>query len=92
MRDYVPQPNAPGYEYLRLADHLAAEIAAGRLPAGSKLFGEQELAKTCNVALGTVRRALVVLRERGLITTWPGKGSFVTGPETSNEAGGTSPG
>lgn len=82
MPDFDPDPDLPGYVYLRLADHLSAEIAAGRLRPGSRLAGEQELARTHRVALGTVRRTLTVLRERGLIATWASKGSFVTGPAT----------
>ncbi|SEE28525.1 winged helix-turn-helix domain-containing protein [Jiangella alba] len=79
MPAFDPDPNLPGYTYLRFADYLTAEIDAGRLRAGSRLAGEQELAQVHGVSLGTVRRAMVVLRERGLVATWPSKGSFVAG-------------
>lgn len=76
--DFDPDPELPGYVYVRLADHLEHEIASGKLAAGARLASASEMAETYGVALGTVRRALDVLRERGLIRTWPAKGSFVT--------------
>ncbi|PZF81129.1 GntR family transcriptional regulator [Jiangella anatolica] len=79
MPAFDPDPDLPGYSYVRFADFLAGEIASGRIPVGGKLPGEIELARTHKVALGTVRRAMVVLRERGLVATYPSKGSFVTG-------------
>jgi GntR family transcriptional regulator len=83
--DFDPDPARPGYVYIRLADHLEHEIATGRLPVGGRLASAPEMAETYGVALGTVRRALDVLRERGLIETWPAKGSFVTERRTTRD-------
>lgn len=71
------QPSADAYLYAELADHIAARIAAGELPAGAKLPGERELAETYGVAVGTARRATKELRDRELVKTLPGKGTFV---------------
>ncbi|MEU0797189.1 winged helix-turn-helix domain-containing protein [Amycolatopsis sp. NPDC005961] len=65
------------YVYVAVADHIAARIEAGHLPAGARLPGERELAEEYRVALGTARRALVELRERGLVRTLAAKGTFV---------------
>ena len=81
--DHIPpwDPDAVGaaYVYAAMADHLAARIAAGELT--ERLPGEAALSSEYGVALGTVRRALDVLRDRGLVVTLPAKGTFVVHPE-----------
>jgi GntR family transcriptional regulator len=72
-----PDEVGPSYVYARLADHIAARIAAGELAPGARLPGEREMSEEYGVALGTVRRALDVLRERGVIVTLASKGTFV---------------
>jgi DNA-binding GntR family transcriptional regulator len=67
----------PGYVYARIADHVAQQIAAGELGKGARLPGEAALAEAYGVGLGTVRRALDVLRDRGLVVTLPAKGTYV---------------
>ncbi len=78
----VPEwnPDAVGvaYVYAAVAEHITARIAAGELTPGARLPGERELGQQYGVALGTVRRALDVLRERGLVVTLPAKGTFIT--------------
>jgi DNA-binding GntR family transcriptional regulator len=74
---FDPHEGPPGYVYARIADHLAARMTAGEFPPDSMLPGERSLAESYGVGLGTVRRALDVLRERGLIVTLPAKGTFV---------------
>jgi DNA-binding transcriptional MocR family regulator len=63
--------------YLRVADDIAARIASGELVPGARLRGERDLATYYEVSYGTVRRAMEVLRERGLIETIHGRGTFV---------------
>jgi DNA-binding GntR family transcriptional regulator len=74
---FDPDAGQPGYVYMRVADHVAARIDAGELRPGVRLPGERELAEEYGVALGTARRALVELRDRGLVVTLPGKGTFI---------------
>jgi DNA-binding GntR family transcriptional regulator len=72
----------PGeYVYVQVADDLAAQIASGKLPVGSRLPSEQELASEYGTAKMTIRRALEVLRQRGLIRTLHGRGSVVVAAE-----------
>lgn len=73
-------PTAPEYVYRQIADHIAAEIAAGKLSPGARLPGERALAEQYGVAIGTARRAIEDLRDRGLAVTLPAKGTFIAAP------------
>lgn len=88
------EPRDDAYLYAQVADHVALRIAAGRrddrppgsLPAGARLPGERDLAKEYGVALGTARRAIQELRDRGLVVTLPAKGTFVRGAADQDSA------
>ncbi|WP_320778819.1 winged helix-turn-helix domain-containing protein [Streptomyces sp. CRN 30] len=69
----------PRYEYVKLADAIADDIASGKLPQGAALPGERAMTQLHGVGLGTVRRAIVELRKRGLVATLPAKGTYVIG-------------
>jgi GntR family transcriptional regulator len=69
--------DGPSYMYELVADHIEARIRAGDIPLGAKLPGEQAMREEYGVALSTVRKAIGVLRDRGLVTTRPAKGSYV---------------
>jgi GntR family transcriptional regulator len=64
--------------YMRVVENLASRIASGELAPGARLRSERDLAVYYEVSYGTVRRAMQVLRERGLITTIHGRGTFVS--------------
>jgi GntR family transcriptional regulator len=66
--------------YLRVADDITAAVTSGELAPGARLRSERDLADHYGVSYGTVRRAMVVLRDRGLITTIHGRGTFVAVP------------
>lgn len=70
----------PGYEWQRVAADVERRIASGELPPGSMLRGERAMAEEYGVAIGTVRRAVRDLRDRGLVVTLAHKGTFVAGP------------
>jgi GntR family transcriptional regulator len=74
---FDPASVQAAYLYAAVADHIAARIAAGELAPGARLPGERDLAAEYQVAIGTVRRATEELRERGLVLTLPGKGTYV---------------
>lgn len=63
------------HAYQQVADAIAARITAGRYPI--KLPSERDLAEEFGVAYPTLRHAMVILRERGLIITKQGRGTFV---------------
>ncbi len=64
--------------YQQAADWIAARVAAGELQPGSRLRAERDLADEWGIAYQTVRRAMRELRERGLIVSVLGKGTFIT--------------
>lgn len=81
MTDAPPfEPRPSAYLYMEVADHIAGRISSGQIPNGAMLAGERALTEEYGVALGTVRRAVEELRERGLVTTLPAKGTFVVAP------------
>lgn len=63
--------------YQRLRDELAAQIASHRWRPGEAIPTEQELARTYDVAVGTVRKAVDVLVADGLLERFQGRGTFV---------------
>ena len=68
-------PDSPELAYVQLANILAAEIRAGKIKG--RLPSERDLAQEYGVAYGTVRRAMGLLRERGLVVSVHGRGTFV---------------
>jgi len=64
-------------QYIRVANWLREQIVGGQLPLGSKLPGEEVLKRTFGVDRSVIRRAVLVLRDEGLIVTRHGVGSFV---------------
>jgi GntR family transcriptional regulator len=69
--------------YLQVADSIAARIQAGELTL--RLPADRDLASQYGVAYMTMRRAAEILRERGLIITRQGRGTFVA-PQTTRPA------
>lgn len=73
----MADPSDPTYVYLEIADNLAGRIQAGEFKPGKPLPGERQLAEEFGVALNTIRRALVELRDRDLVVTLAAKGTYV---------------
>ena len=71
-------------KYMQVATDIAARIASGELQPGARLRSERDLAEHYGVSYGSVRSAMKVLRERGLITTIHGRGTFVSRSGNSN--------
>jgi GntR family transcriptional regulator len=63
--------------YRQIADHLRASVARGRLSAGEQLPSESQLMDHYGVARMTIRNALRVLQDEGLITAEHGRGVYV---------------
>ena len=64
----------------RIAAGVLADIEAGQLKHGDQLPAEPELQATYGVGRAAVRSGLERLRQRGLIVTVHGSGSFVAEP------------
>jgi GntR family transcriptional regulator len=61
----------------QVAETIERDIASGELAQGSRLPTEDELATQYGVARNTVRRAVEDLRDRGLLETFHGRGTYV---------------
>jgi DNA-binding GntR family transcriptional regulator len=72
------------YTYVQAADAIAARIEAGEIT--HRLPAERNLAKELGIAYQTLRHAMQLLRDRGLIITRQGRGTFVV-PLASRDNG-----
>lgn len=66
--------------YVQVAEHIEARIRAGELRPGRRLPPEREIATEYGVAYNTMRKSMEILRERGLIVTMHGRGTFINDP------------
>ncbi len=63
--------------YAELAADLRGRILRGQWQPGEALMAESELARSYGVALGTMRQAIALLVDQGLLERRHGKGTFV---------------
>ncbi|MEW2548881.1 GntR family transcriptional regulator [Streptomyces sp. NPDC047002] len=68
--------------YERIADEIRRAIRAGELMPGDKLPAETQLVADHRRSLPTIRDALRLLQEEGLIEKQHGRGNFVRKPRT----------
>ena len=71
-------------KYLGLSEMLIREIAAGHLPDGTRLPPEREMAAEHGVSVGTLRKALADIEEKGLLTRVQGSGNYIRAGEASS--------
>ncbi len=72
---FEPTPLRLMYE--QVAEHIALRIEIGELHRGQRMAPERELAVEYGVAYNTVRKAMEILRDRGLVVTMHGRGTYV---------------
>ena len=72
--------------YERIADLLEERILSDGYEIEKKLPSEQALAEQYSVSRTVIREALKLLKERGLVDSRNGMGSYVTKPEAGNLA------
>lgn len=61
----------------QIADYLREQVATGQLRPGDKLPSTNSLCEEWGVVDGTVRKAIGLLRNEGLLTSQQGRGVFV---------------
>ena len=71
--------DAPEPVYQQLAAIIREQITSGRLAPRSALPSLRDLAEEHDLAVTTVQKALGVLKDEGLVVTYPGRGTFVAG-------------
>ncbi|MFS0841081.1 GntR family transcriptional regulator [Paenibacillus sp. 1P03SA] len=74
--EHLPKAKKP--LYLTVYDELFKKIMSGVFPSDSQLPTEPELAKMFDVSRMTLRQALALLQDDGLVKSIHGKGNFVT--------------
>jgi len=63
--------------YQRTAERLIREIAAGRLLDGERLPPERDMAADLGISVGTLRKSLADLQERGFLERRQGSGNYI---------------
>lgn len=74
---------APRGTYRRIAEEIRRRIGSGELLPGSLVASEMALVKEHRVSRGTVRAALALLVDEGLVEVVPGQGRRVVGQAPS---------
>ncbi|MEM9839374.1 MAG: GntR family transcriptional regulator [Pseudomonadota bacterium] len=67
---------------LQVSEMLIREIASGRLADGSRLPSERKMAADLGIAIGTLRKALATLEEKGLLRRVQGSGNYIQSKTT----------
>lgn len=67
-------------KYQEIADRLRGQIDSGALCPGDRLPSEPDLVKTFDASRNTVRLAIALLTNQGLVVTRQGLGTFVNEP------------
>lgn len=81
MSNWLPDLSTrSGPLYRAIVEALEADIAAGRLPAGTRLPTHRDLAWRLKVTVGTIARAYAEADRRGLVSGEVGRGTYVKAP------------
>ena len=71
----IINPESPEYPYVQVAAMLRERIVSGEIT--SVLPSLTDLTQETGLAPNTIRRAIKILRDEGLVYTVPGRGTFV---------------
>lgn len=72
--------------YIQIAESLLERIASGELTPEERLPSERELSQALNVSRMTLRAALRVLDNKGLLNRRPGDGTYIAKPKIERQA------
>ena len=78
------ETNNPGLRYVSIADTLQQQIESGEVRYGDRLPSQHDMAKQYGVSLTTLRSAVDLLEQRGLVRSAHGLGTFAQAPPSSN--------
>jgi GntR family transcriptional regulator len=74
----TPTPQSHSPIYIQMAQNLRQQIIEGRFAAGDALPSERELCSLMGASRVTVRKAIALLIDEGLLSRRQGSGTFVT--------------
>lgn len=81
MSNWLPDLSRhDGPKYRAIVDAIAADMASGQLPPGTRMPTHRDLAWRLGVTVGTVARAYAEAERRGLLSGEVGRGTFVRAP------------
>lgn len=83
-----PLTPGAGPRYLQIADLIGEAVESGHLAAGEQIPTQRWLAGELGVDLTTVTRAYTEARNRGLIASFSGRGSYVLGSSNADKKSG----
>lgn len=63
--------------YVQISELLIRDIAAGRLLDGERLPPERDMAEELGISIGTLRKALADLTDKGLLERIQGSGNYI---------------
>lgn len=72
-------------KYLALVDLIESSIAAGALHDGDRLPSQREIARSLDLTIATITKAVQEAARRGIVTASPGSGTFVRVERTPSE-------
>lgn len=81
----VPDLADPRPPYLQIADDLRKQITSGHYQPGDRLPSLPTMEDTYSCAAATVRHALGVLRDEGMVATQSTRGTFVLRPSPKQD-------
>lgn len=64
-------------KYVQISELLIRDITAGRLLDGARLAPEREMAEALDISVGTLRKSLALLTEKGFLERIQGSGNYV---------------
>lgn len=68
--------------YVQIVNYVTAHIEDGSWQPGHRLPAERSMAAEWGVAYLTIRRAMKELRQRGLVVSVQGRGTYVKNPRS----------
>lgn len=67
--------------YVRISEDIRSKIKSGEIPYGSRLPAERQMAENYGVDRKTLRKAIALLSEEGILNCMQGKGTYIAKPQ-----------
>lgn len=87
MNEFSITENQKELRYVSVYNQLFKMINEGTFPEGSRLPSEPELSKLIGVSRTTLRQALALLQDDGLVNNIRGKGNFIVKSKPNKDVG-----